>query len=1009
MKKFISTMILSIAAVLCFGAAGIVTVGENAYAESSQCGTVITSANLSLDDNIYVYLRAYYDGIDIETDDYGMIFWKSERDDGKYTYANAVENENAVIYEKSSDWSYDSYEGKDVATYKYEFAAKEMTDVIYAESFCVKDGEYFYSDVVPYGVCIYAERKLGKVSAACATTDEKLKTLLEEMLRYGAAAQIYFDYKTDKPATYVLDLPDAPTELTYFLDWDGEYYVVTGMKDENCKRLVIPATYEGLPVKEIQSYAFGDCLYLEEAIIPDSITKIAGMGFANCRSLKRITVNENNPIYYSENNCIIENGTKKLVVGCNTSIIPQDVEILAMYAFDSLVSELNVPASVNYIENGAVYNCPMLTSLKVDENNSVYYSQGNCIIERAKKKLVIGCSSSVIPQDVASIGWNAFEGCSSLTAITIPDNVTSIGGSAFSGCKSLKNITIPDNVISIGESAFRGCINITSIEIGKSVENIGRDAFQGCKLIESIVVREGNSVYYSEGNCLIEDDTKTLILGSSNSVIPQDVVIIGKSAFSGRKKLTAITIPDSVTSIEENAFDGCTSLTKVEMGNGVMNIGPFAFLGCTSITEFSIPDSVLNLNTGAFWGCSALTEIIIPDSVTSLESQCFYNCSSLSRVIIGRGVTVIEADAFWKCKALESVLIGENVETISEGAFAECLSLKALTIPESVKNIEAGAFGGCDNLIIEINGVRYVDNWIVDIDSSITDLVIKADTVGVYDAGGLAGLLRNLNSITVDGNSGKYYSEGNCLIERETKELILGCNKSVIPKDVISIGKGAFQDCKLIESVVIGNEITSIGERAFKGCTSLSYLVIGDNVTSIGSYAFFDCSSLESLNIGVGVTSVGEGAFCDCSSLTSVTIPESLTSISEGMFSGCTSLASITIPNNVIHIGNYAFGGCFSLTSVEIPESVTSIGEGAFNYCKSLNSITISKSVTSIGDNVFNCSDWLYDKTSSNLNSIIYNGSKAEWKAIIKGEQWKFGTNDFTVFCIDGELTKDES
>ena len=71
---------------------------------------------------------------------------------------------------------------------------------------------------------------------------------------------------------------------------------------------------------------------------------------------------------------------------------------------------------------------------------------------------------------------------------------------------------------------------------------------------------------------------------------------------------------------------------------------------------------------------------------------------------------------------------------------------------------------------------------------------------------------------------------------------------------VTSIGKSAFYNCKVIESIVIPNSVTSIGEDAFRECEFLTSVEIPSSVISIHEHAFLFCKSLSSIKVDSGNT-----------------------------------------------------------------------------------------------------------------------------------------------------------
>ena len=664
-------------------------------------------------------------------------------------------------------------------------------------------------------------------------------------------------------------------------------------------------------------------------------------------------------------------------------------EIAQNAFYNDYISALTLPDSITKICKGAIYNCDYLTALHIPKNatliqgavtdcdgleeltvaaeNASYVSVNNCIIHKSSKTLILGCKNSAIPADgsVTSIGNYAFDGCGGLTEISIPNSVTSIGNYAFRNCTNITEISIPGSVTNIGNYAFYSC-NILNLNIADGVKNIGNYAFCYCSKLTQIT-------------------------------LPESVKAIGSDAFSHCTKLTTINIPESITAISSYTFHYCVNLTAISLPESIKSIGFGAYKNCTSLTTISIPASVETIGAYSFADCTNLSEINMQSGVTRINGNAFNDCTSLKKVNFPATVEYIASDAFINCGGLEELTVetgninysGVNNCIIDKRSGALILGCKNSVIPSdgSVTSIGEYAFRGCTQLIS------------IHIPASVTTI-----------AGGAFTGMTSLGEITVAPENSNYYVKDNCLIEKSSKTLVLGCKGSIVPTDgsVTEIGDYAFDGCIELTDITIPKSLTHIGYSAFKntdvknlyledleswlkvtfGSASDVYLcsplqkggniyvngelltefTVPDGIDAIPAYALYNCLSLTKIVIPNHVKEVNN-AFSGCANVNEIIVGDGITSLFN--IRNFKNLKTITLGNGITEIRTNTFLSLTQLSSVTLGENITEIGAMAFARCSSLTQLTFNKNLQTIGSNAFRlCSGLTQIELPDSLQSL---------------------------------------
>lgn len=496
---------------------------------------------------------------------------------------------------------------------------------------------------------------------------------------------------------------------------------------------------------------------------------------------------------------------------------------------------------------------------------------------------LLGVSQSgrtlILPEEVdgrpvVAIGDKAFARLEA-EAVVVPENIESVGANAFSSCTSLVQIDFegepPTGLVAAGFPAM------TLVRYNDAYEDAWIKALADAGLTNvssyhPLMDLDWDWEYCDDGVRItgIEDlwyeDHELGEVRIPSSLNGRPVTEIGGGMMEhfgifGTYEdsfATAITISDGVRAIGDFVFDSCESLTTVRIPESVTRIGRQAFSRCTNLTNVTLPRRLQSIDVHAFSYCHGLSTVTVPAAVTNLGLAVFASCRNLQSIEVDAanqfyasvdGVLYDkEIQTLLQCPAgISSVKIPNTVKRFSELSFMFCERLESLHIPVAVSEIEPGAFLLC----------------------------------------------MSLKNLTVDSKNKSFSVQKGILYDYQKEELVF-----CLPTQ---------------ETVDILPSVKRISEEAFGGCTNLAEIALPDGVREIGEGAFDECFSLESITIPAGVTTIPNMAFYMCRNLKEVQLLGAVTNIGSDAFHSCWSLESVTLPASVKHIGYRAFEWCESL------------------------------------------------------------------------------------------------
>lgn len=312
----------------------------------------------------------------------------------------------------------------------------------------------------------------------------------------------------------------------------------------------------------VETYAFSETGVTDVTI--EDISKIGKGAFAECNSLKKLTINVADGLEAANGLSIPE----ELVRECRnlqTVIFTGHTENLSSIkklAFKNteMLTEISLPDNICLIEEYAFYN----SSIK----------------------------NIRLPENLEQIGNYAFA-MSNLESITVPDKITKLGKGIFNSCYKLTEAVLPESITAIPDETFLACHKLKTVHVS-GISTVGDRAFYHCKALKvfdfSQIKRLENMAFAETG--------------------------IHEAIFSNK-----------LTKLQVSSFCDCKDLQTVDMSacNKLKAIPLYCFEGCSKLTNIKLPSNVCKFGDGCF--DSVKFDRLVITAGTHIDYHAFYKVS----------------------------------------------------------------------------------------------------------------------------------------------------------------------------------------------------------------------------------------------------------------------------------------------------------------------------------------------------------------------------------------------